>query len=229
MAEQSSTVVTFRALVMLICLVLVPVAAFCGGSYPAVVKAIQSGRWPTLADFHAPASSSTAATEAPRFVPPADSSPRRTAADLQTTGLPSPVGSLGIVGQGETTHSQVVAANYNAPVESIASTGTRLSAAVQGKDTVSGGDRPPFALPRNDRLAFSRGPLGQNERWRRSERRNEEPIRVRSAAASPVGRHVLHPRDLGGSRNRNSASTAAWRSVEILASHTLSGVSTAMP
>ena len=51
MAEQSSTVVAVRGLVMLVCLVLVPVAAFCGGSFPAVVKAIQSGRWPTLADF----------------------------------------------------------------------------------------------------------------------------------------------------------------------------------
>ena len=70
MAEQSSTVVAFRALVMLICLILIPVAAFCGSSFPAVVKAIQSGRWPTLADFRGPAGPpSSQATEAPRFMP----------------------------------------------------------------------------------------------------------------------------------------------------------------
>ena len=56
MAEQSSTVAAFRALVMLICLIVIAVAAFCGTSCPGVVKAIQSGRWPTLADFHSPTS-----------------------------------------------------------------------------------------------------------------------------------------------------------------------------
>ena len=78
MAEQSSTVTAFRALVMLICLILIPVAAFCGSSFPAVVKAIQSGRWPTLADFRGPAGPpASQATEAPRFMPsPAVLSPR---------------------------------------------------------------------------------------------------------------------------------------------------------
>ena len=80
MAEQSSTVVAFRALVMLVCLILIPVAAFCGGSFPAVVKAIQSGHWPTLADFRGQSGPpANQATEAPRFMPtPAADSPRDT-------------------------------------------------------------------------------------------------------------------------------------------------------
>ena len=114
MAEQSSTVVAFRALVMSICLILIPVAAFCGGSFPAVVKAIQSGRWPTLADFRGPLGPpSGQPTEAPRFLP------------SQATGLPQtdpkmlvsgPVGAYRPVSQSETTQSPVVAVNYTAPV-----------------------------------------------------------------------------------------------------------------
>lgn len=110
MAEQSSSVVAFRALIILICLVLVPVAAFCGSSYPAVVKAIQSGRWPALADFHNPSGPASQATEAPRFLPrdtmpfspnPASSDPR-------------------VGGQGgfaiETSRSPVVPISYNAAI-----------------------------------------------------------------------------------------------------------------
>ncbi len=111
MAEQSSTVVAFRALIMLICLILIPVAAFCGSSFPAVVKAIQSGRLPTLADFRGPAgpTASPGSTEAPRFMPQATGLPQAT--DPRITGFPGPVGAYG---QGGTTHSQVVAASYTA-------------------------------------------------------------------------------------------------------------------
>jgi hypothetical protein len=70
MAEQSSTITMFRALVMLICLALVPLAAISGTSFPAVVKAIQNGRMPTLADFRAGnGSPQKNLTEAPRYDP----------------------------------------------------------------------------------------------------------------------------------------------------------------
>ncbi len=122
MAEQSSTVVAFRALVMLVCLILIPVAAFCGGSFPAVVKAIQSGHWPTLADFRGQSGPpANQATEAPRFRPtPAADSPR--ANDPKTLGFQGPSGGFGPAPQGETTRSPVVAANYTAPI------GTHISA-----------------------------------------------------------------------------------------------------
>jgi len=112
MAEQSYTVVIFRALVMSICLILIPVAAFCGSSFPGVVKAIQSGRWPTLADFRGtPGPLFVQPTEAPRFLP------------SQTTGLPQTdpkILASGPIGyrpasQGEMMRSQVVAASYTAP------------------------------------------------------------------------------------------------------------------
>ena len=54
MAESSSAGTTFRALVMLVSAVLIPAAAICGTSYPGVLKAIQAGRWPALADFRSP-------------------------------------------------------------------------------------------------------------------------------------------------------------------------------
>ena len=105
MAEQSSTVAVFRALVMLVCLILIPVAAFCGGSFPAVVKAIQSGRWPTLADFRGPSGPpSSRMTEAPRFMPPPS-------APLQPVNATMPG-----LAQGNTTPSGVVAAAYAAPI-----------------------------------------------------------------------------------------------------------------
>ena len=108
MAEQSSTVAAFRALVMLICLILIPVAAFCGSSFPAVVKAIQTGRWPTLADFRGPAGpSSGQATEAPRFMPSPPALPRVSHAVRGGVG-PGP--------QDATTRSPVIAANYTAPI-----------------------------------------------------------------------------------------------------------------
>jgi len=68
MAEQSSSVVAFRALIILICLVLVPVAAFCG----VRIRRGQSDpkrSLPALADFHNPSGPASQATEAPRFLP----------------------------------------------------------------------------------------------------------------------------------------------------------------
>jgi len=113
MAEQSSTVAAFRALVMLICLLLVPVAALCGGSFPAVIKAIQNGRWPTLADFRGPSGPPPSqATDAPRFVSP-------TAATLpqvapKTSGFSVPgVGYAGF----RMPDSSVMGASYDSPVD----------------------------------------------------------------------------------------------------------------
>ena len=84
---------------MLVCLVLVPVAAFCGGSFPAVVKAIQSGRWPTLADFrHSAEPPPSAATVAPRFVPPAAKTVPQPVGP-QALGFPGRADNLGVAAQ----------------------------------------------------------------------------------------------------------------------------------
>jgi hypothetical protein len=112
MAEQSSTVVAFRALTMLICLILVPVAAFCGGSFPAVIKAIQNGRVPTLADFRGSTSSpSGQIAEAPRFVPPSVST--RPADARQSGTARSEVPSMPQVNSSQ---SSVIAVNYASPI-----------------------------------------------------------------------------------------------------------------
>jgi hypothetical protein len=55
MAEQSSAVVLLRACVMLLCLIMIPIAALFGTAIPNVVKALQSGRLPTLAELRGPA------------------------------------------------------------------------------------------------------------------------------------------------------------------------------
>src|SRR5271155_5247972 len=89
MAEHSSTVAAFRALVMLVCLILIPVAAFCGMSCPAVLKAIQSGRWPTLADFRGQqAPTSNQGSSQPRAPP---RSPPPAAAGVAQVNDPKPV------------------------------------------------------------------------------------------------------------------------------------------
>ncbi len=61
---QSSSVVTFRALIMLSCLVAVPLAAVFGTSLPEVVSAILAGQWPGNSD-----SPDGAIGDGPRFEP----------------------------------------------------------------------------------------------------------------------------------------------------------------
>ena len=51
MAEQSSAVAMFRALVMMVCLIAIPLAALFGSSLPDAIKALKEGRWPTLASL----------------------------------------------------------------------------------------------------------------------------------------------------------------------------------
>ena len=154
MAEQSSTVVAFRGLVMLVCLILIPVAAFCGGSFPAVVKAIQSGRWPTFADFRGPTGpASGQATEAPRFVPRQQLRGNRP----QVLGFSSPVAGFGPTPQGETAGSAVIAANYNAPI-SPPRIETGLSAGFpQDKDSVVGPRSAAFSASGGGRRSSSPG------------------------------------------------------------------------
>jgi hypothetical protein len=48
LAEQSSIVVMFRALVMLVCLIAIPLAALFGSSLPEAIHALREGRWPVL-------------------------------------------------------------------------------------------------------------------------------------------------------------------------------------
>ncbi len=115
MAEQSSTVVAFRALVLVICLILIPVAAFCGGSFPAVVKAIQSGRWPTLTDFRGPSGPPLRqATEAPRFMPgPVTNLPQ--SSDAKLSAMPN---DSNLIRLAEASRSPVLPISYSSPVAS---------------------------------------------------------------------------------------------------------------
>jgi hypothetical protein len=138
MAEQSSTVAAFRALVMLLCLILIPVAAFCGSSFPAVLKAIENGRWPTLADFRGPAGSppppSTSLTEAPRFSPQTTGTPL--SGERKGGSLSDPAGSSGSV-SGDPTRG-VIRASYDAPAAGPAGPSTPSTSFPQSTD--------PFAV-----------------------------------------------------------------------------------
>jgi hypothetical protein len=142
MAEQSSTVAAFRALVMLVCLILIPVAAFCGSSFPAVLKALENGHWPTRADFCGPGGT-----------PPSPSSPEAPLYKPQPPAAPAQTGSLGPMQQGNPAQSGVIAANYLAP---IASPGRPLDSGIasisfpQSKDppAILGGGLSPAAAER---------------------------------------------------------------------------------
>ena len=148
MAEQSSTAVAFRALIILICLILITVAAFWGGSFPAVVKAIQNGRLPSLEDFRGPTGPrSSQATEAPRFRPLSTTdSPQ--AIDSKAFGFSSPAGCPGPVPQNEMARSPVVTASYNAPINTPpAAEQTLLASFSQDKDVGVGPARRLSPLP----------------------------------------------------------------------------------
>jgi hypothetical protein len=69
-SEQSSTVVAFRAVVMLVCLTAIPLAALFGTSLPGVFKALKEGKWPLASTAQAQSSGG----EAARFVPASQSS-----------------------------------------------------------------------------------------------------------------------------------------------------------
>jgi hypothetical protein len=108
MAEQSSSVTSFRAFVMLTCVLLIPLAAVGGNSFPSVVKAIKEGRMPTLADFRGPTENTKPGmSEAPRFV--ASNAPS-TATPLQQGG------SAQNYSRANTASPTVVPLNYEVPV-----------------------------------------------------------------------------------------------------------------
>jgi hypothetical protein len=124
MAEQSSTVTTFRAFVMLVCILLIPLAAVCGTSFPSVVKAIQNGRLPTMADFRGPSENTKSGlSDAPAFVPGRNSfSSTNTPGAMgnaPSSAFPSPppgTSAQGFGGAGLTTASPVVPVNYEVPL-----------------------------------------------------------------------------------------------------------------
>jgi hypothetical protein len=118
MAEQSSTVTSFRAFVMLICVLLIPLAAVCGTSFPSAVKAIQSGRLPTLADFRGPGENSKSGlSDAPPFIPGRMSnSPVGAAATGNFVGTPNAALSSTQPGMPNSASSGVVPVNYEAPI-----------------------------------------------------------------------------------------------------------------
>jgi hypothetical protein len=162
MAEQSSTVAAFRAVIMLVCLIMIPVAAFCGSSFPAVLKAIESGRCPTLADFRGPSGPPPAqSSEAPRYIAPAAAAPQP--GDPKLAGFSGRPGGLETIQQGESAAPGVIHANFLAPVGSTRPTERQdLSTSFpQSKDTspshgltpVSRDGRltPPEQLPTTDR------------------------------------------------------------------------------
>jgi hypothetical protein len=121
MAQQSSTVATFRAFVMLTCVLLIPLAAVCGTSFPSVVKAIQNGRWPTPADFRGPGENAkNGLSEAPRFVPAsAQYSPTSTRAANLAPSPPQPVVSVRPFSRANVADSSVVPISYEAPVANL--------------------------------------------------------------------------------------------------------------
>ncbi len=133
---QSSSVVTFRALIMLSCLVAVPLAAVFGTSLPGVVGALLAGRWPGGSD-----SLEGAISDSSRFEPvmPGEMGsivpPRRMSAAAHGNALPlsasSPAASEGFGGP-RPAMSGVVPAGHETPVFS----GAAFNTAVQTPVTV---------------------------------------------------------------------------------------------
>lgn len=116
MAEQSSSLTTFRAVVMLLCVVLIPFAAVCGTSFPAVMKAIQSGRLPTLADFRGTSqTANNTLSEAPPFLPAGGSGGPRNVAGAAQPATPAPLFPAGSPANAQ--GSGVVPASYEVPAQ----------------------------------------------------------------------------------------------------------------
>ena len=70
MSQQSSAIVMFRALVMMVCLIAIPLAALFGTSLPDAFKALKEGRWPALMGVaHASTPAANPSEEPPKFEP----------------------------------------------------------------------------------------------------------------------------------------------------------------
>jgi len=117
LAEQSSSAVLFRALVMLSCLIAIPLAAVFGKSLPEMLKNLVNGCWSGPS-----ASVSSTTDEAPRFQPVAAGSvvgTPRANPGLPTHGGPltaSAAGYTGPAGKG----FEAVAAGYEQPLKAPA-------------------------------------------------------------------------------------------------------------
>ena len=131
MAQQSSAMVMFRALVMMVCLIAIPLAALFGTSLPDAFKAIKEGRWPTLAGAaHASPPTQTALDEPAKFEPAGQPVPARAATlfsrstngaePARATPLPSDPPQLATHWPGDTAAagSAVVPAGYVAAADS---------------------------------------------------------------------------------------------------------------
>jgi hypothetical protein len=190
MAEQSSTVATFRALAMLICVILVLVAAVCGTSCPNVVKAIQNGRWPTLADFRGGNdSSSNTLGEAPRYVAPsgagtaAPNGQPMNGCGAQAPPMATPALPMASPLPTESGQSPVVAANYNAPIPpSQAGAAGQSTSFPQNRELAGGQNRDLTPVPQG---SPGPSPLGQGG----------SPTGRESTGASPSPSGPMSPDD----------------------------------
>ncbi len=185
MAEQSSTVAFFRALIMLLCLVAVVLAACCGSSFPTVLKAIQSGRMPTLADFRPVPPQSELGVETARFLQPPPATQAR-ANDLSNGLVGNSPGQLAAIpsanrwpansaGHSAASADNIMLAGYNAPIAAP-------------KDASSGSSTH---FPQNDTAGTRQNPVksqaGQNFDSLPNDLR-EPPSQVENAGtAPPVG------------------------------------------
>lgn len=141
MSEQSPTVAMFRALVMLVCLIAIPLAALFGSSLPGVAKAIQERRWPTMADLKIQTVAvKNPNAEPPRFVPdgaqtPVAMIPAGAKNPFPTTEAP-PLAPSWPSPRTEQAPSAVVPTAFNTPVDP--------SRGLGGGPATAGADRASF-------------------------------------------------------------------------------------
>ena len=87
MSQQSSAIVMFRALVMMVCLIAIPLAALFGTSLPDAFKAMKEGRLPAFIGVaHASTPAANPAEEPPKFEPTGPIVPTGAAAMLAPGG-----------------------------------------------------------------------------------------------------------------------------------------------
>ena len=142
MAEQSSVVVVFRALVMMACLIAIPLAALFGASLPEALKAIQQGRWPTLSRVaQASADGGNSSEEPARFEPTPRAAPIPGAA---ATALSAPTAASEPV-------QDAAAPRPSSMQAALPKEGSPLASPVVPANFVNVEDRPPAMAPRDGR------------------------------------------------------------------------------
>jgi hypothetical protein len=115
MAQASSAVAFFRAVIMLACLVTIPLAALFGTSLPDIFNAIKDGRWSVISAAiasHIPQTTQTNqhTGEPPRFEPPASATPTPSATRSDFAANQSSV--VSPTGASSVSTATVVPANY---------------------------------------------------------------------------------------------------------------------